>query len=173
MHPYLRKFLFFFAVTGFLGSIIVNVMSCFNIDSGFGFAGSSIFHLGAIAVVIPVFMESKRQGFQSPLKKERMNLSEFYKMLFKGLPVITVVLLAMCLVYAFINFFSALGSIGHGTPEIQDGMYVLNQKGSISQITEWEYHFFCSQQVRLFSGHWIFFYALGIIGLLPRKTEQV
>lgn len=171
MNPSLRLFAFILAITGFTVSIIVHVICWFHIDPGFSMAAKMILQLGMFAVLIPVIFHYKQQGFQSPLRKDRLSGFEFYKAVFKGLPVIAIVLLALCMVYTALNFFFVNDFSQSGTPEIQNGMFVLNDHGSISSITEWEYHDLRSQHIRLISGHWIFFYGFGIVGLLPRKTE--
>lgn len=55
-----------------------------------------------------------------------------------------------------------------GSPEIQDGQYILQNHGKlIRTITEQEYHHYKANEVRGFSGHWLIFYGFSAALLYP------
>jgi hypothetical protein len=61
--------------------------------------------------------------------------------------------------YAILNFLIFMKLTEGGNPSIQDGKYVLLNHGTlIREITQAEYHSFCANEVRGFSGHWLVFY---------------
>ena len=71
-----------------------------------------------------------------------------------------IVVLILSGLFALINFFVCLGPLMSGSPQIVDGSYILDYKGTVVEyITEQEYHWLKCIEQRLFAGHLLFFYA--------------
>ena len=70
-------------------------------------------------------------------------------------PVLAIVLMASA--FTFINFYLGFAALSSGSPEILNGLFVQNNHGSITQITEQLYNKLKYAEIRLFSGHWILF----------------
>ena len=73
---------------------------------------------------------------------------------------IKIVLLAF-FIYAIINFVIFISLTEGGTPSLENGIYVLKNRGTfIRQLTESEYLQHQAYTLRGFSGHWLIFYLL-------------
>jgi hypothetical protein len=76
--------------------------------------------------------------------------------------------LALCVflfVYSFVNFFVSLALLKGGAPAEEGGYYYLKSHGSVlRELTAEEYARYRGFEMRLFSGHWMLFYALGVLG---------
>lgn len=65
----------------------------------------------------------------------------------------------MIFVYAGMNFLLFMLHTEGGMPAVQDGKYLLLNHGKlIRQLTPSEFASFKTNELRSFSGHWLFFY---------------
>ena len=115
-------------------------------------------HVGIFIVLIPAIFAMRRATDKGdPFA------------LLRGMPRWTVGIFALLFVYAFTNFFAFTGASA-GSPEIRDGQYVLMRKGKVIRtITAQEYVQGRANTLRVFSGHWMFFYAVSAAVLLVRR----
>jgi hypothetical protein len=68
------------------------------------------------------------------------------------------------LFYAFANFFISMSLMQGGSPQEAEGRYVLADRGHVlREITAEEFTRLRSYETRLFSGHWLAFYAAGAV----------
>ena len=73
-------------------------------------------------------------------------------------PRIVLILIIVLLAYIPINFAWGISKMWHGSPTEDNGRYYLNSHGSYTQeLTQEEYYQYQAYEVRLFSGHWMFF----------------
>jgi hypothetical protein len=118
-------------------------------------------HVGIFVVFIPTIIHLRRTTEESdPLA------------MFRGMPVATVVTLAVLFVYAFLNFFISLPATGGATADIRDGQYILHRKGTVvREMSRTEYDAARAAQLRGFSGHWLVFYGLPAAVFLFRRPR--
>lgn len=171
MSPSLRIGIFVFAILGLLVSMTLNVVGWYRIDPGLNMTETMAIQLGSIIVVLPLILHYKQTGEPRSLMKEKgLDIIAFFKAFFTGIPIIVIVFFVFGFLYTGINFFLTDDSYRFGIPEIHEGRFVQNSHGSLSSITEWEFHYYRSQHIRKISGHWMFFYSFAIIGAYPRRS---
>ena len=175
----MKKYLFYFALTGWTLGLIVHILSIADIDVTEKIPFVWLLHIGIFVVWLPVVLDLKNneelKDFQQSGMLNRMNPISFYKILFKDTPTWMSIIAGAGFFYAFINFILFMSSQG-GTPSIQDGHYVLQNHGElIKNLTEQEYHQYKANEVRGFSGHWILFYgvATAILYKYSGLTKQI
>ena len=178
----MKKYLFYFALTGWTLGLLVHILSVADIDVTEKAPFIWLLHIGIFIVWLPVVLDLKNneelQAYKQSGLANRMNSIAFFKIIFKDTPTWMAVIAVGGFLYAFINFALFFTS-QVGTPEIKDGLYVLSNHGKLIRIlTEQEYHHFKANEVRGFSGHWILFYGFATALLykfsgLPKKTETV
>jgi hypothetical protein len=150
------------AVLGFVAAFGVHVAALLGLPIQDRVPQVWALHVGIFVVFIPaVFYLKKDTAANDPLA------------LFRGTPPWTVVALLALFLYAFINFFVSLSATGGATPDIRDGQYVLHRKGQVvRQLSEAEYSAGRAAEVRLFSGHWLLFYAMPAAVFLVRRRHS-
>lgn len=150
------------AALGFLMSLGVHVAALAGLPVQDQLPQVWALHVGIFAVFVPaVFHLRKHTDANDPLA------------LFRGLPSWAVFAVLTLFIYAFINFFVALSATGGATPDVRDGRYVLQKKGHIvREINEAEYRAVRAAEVRLFSGHWLLFYAIPVAVFLFRRRPS-
>ena len=100
-----------------------------------------------------------------------MNPFDFFKPILKNIPSWLIVITIAGFFYAIINFMLFIAS-RLGSPDIQNGQYVLQNHGQlIKTLTEREYHHYKANELRGFSGHWIAFYGIATAALFPFKLQ--
>jgi hypothetical protein len=135
------------AAVGFLAAVVVHGRTFIPGTSTSGAA--FLLHLGAFGVMIPTIFA---------IRSALGNAPGFHDMR-SVLPLWAVPLFIMALVYAVANFAADLMLLQGGSPEIRDGHYVLMSHGKlIRDLTLEDYLTMQRYQMRLFSGHWMFFY---------------
>lgn len=160
----MNKYLFYFALTGWILGLIVHILSLADIDITEKVPFVWLLHVGIFVVWLPVVLDLKKneelQEYQQSGMLNRMNPIGFYKIIFKETPTWMAILAGAGFFYAFINFMLFMASKG-GTPSIKDGHYILQNHGQlIKTLTEQEYLHYKANEVRGFSGHWILFYGI-------------
>jgi hypothetical protein len=171
----MRKFLFYFALTGYLLGLIVHLLSLADIDILSNFPFIWLLHLGIFVVWIPTIFEiRKRQQLEQKHSLTKNNPLSFFKVMFSRTPKWLTIVAIVGFIYAIINFSLAFLS-QTGTPDIKDGQYILQNHGQLIRIiTEQEYHHDQANEARGFSGHWIAFYGIALAVLFPfgKLTEK-
>ncbi len=175
----MKKFLFYFAITGWILGLTVHLLSLVDIDVTQKAPFIWLLHIGIFIVWIPVVLDLKNneelQVYKQSGMSNRMNPLEFYKIVFKETPTWMSIIAIGGFFYAFINFLLFISSQS-GTPDIKDGQYILQNHGQlIKTITLQEYHHYKANEVRGFSGHWILFYGVAtaiLYKFIRQKTED-
>lgn len=150
----MKRYLFYFALTGWTLGLIVHILSLTDIDI-----------TGRVPFVwLPVVLDLKNskelKEYQQSGMLNRMNPIGFYKIIFKETPTWMAIIAGAGFIYAFINFMLSMFS-QQGTPSIQDGQFILQNHGKlIKNLTEQEYHHYKANEIRGFSGHWVLFYGI-------------
>jgi len=174
----MKKFLFYFALTGWTLGLTVHLLSLADIDVTEKAPFIWLLHIGIFIVWIPVVLDLKNneelQAYKQSGMTNRMNPIEFYKIVFKETPTWMSIIAIGGFFYAFINFMFFMSSQS-GTPDIKDGQYILQNHGQlIKTLTLQEYHHYKANEVRGFSGHWILFYGVAtavLFKFIGQKTE--
>lgn len=167
----MKTVLFFFAVTGWILGLIVHLLSVADIDVVDKVPFVWVLHVGIFAVWLPSILEMRKNvELKTYLQSgaiNRMNPFGFYKIIFKQTPTWLTVIAVIGILYALINFALFMAS-QPGSTSIRDGQYILHNHGQLIKIlTEQEYHHYQANQLRGFSGHWLFFYGLAAAILYP------
>jgi hypothetical protein len=160
----MKKYLFYFALTGWTLGMLVHILSLADIDVTEKVPFVWLLHIGIFVVWVPVVLDLKKneelQEYQQSGMLNRMNPIGFFKILFKETPTWMTIIAGAGFFYALINFMLFIASQG-GTPDIKDGQFILHNHGQLIKIlTEQEYHHYKANEVRGFSGHWILFYGI-------------
>lgn len=179
----MKKWFFYFALAGFLSGLTVHVLSVAGFDVKERIPFVWVLHIGIFLIWLPVILELRKneelRSLQDSGSIRSLNPKVMFSILFKNTPRWLIILIICCFVYAVINFVLFIIS-GPGNVEMRNGQYTLESNGkTIAVLTESRYHYYRSQQLRGFSGHWIAFYAavLGILypmifGSKKRNKEQ-
>lgn len=160
----MKKFLFYLALTGWLLSLAVHLLSIAGIDTTGKMPFVWLLHIGIFAVWIAVVLdlinnEELKQFKQSNPGTKKKSFAAF-KIIFKDAPGWMQIVVIVSFIYMPINLF-LFSTTQNGSPDFRDGQYILHNRGEIiSTITEQEYHRYKAREIRGFSGHWIFFYAV-------------
>ncbi|MFM1999939.1 MAG: hypothetical protein RL204_1886 [Bacteroidota bacterium] len=169
----MKKTLFFLACIGWMLSLVAHLLSVADYDIREQLPYIWVLHLGVFIIMLPAIFLLKKENtyreFQQTSMLNQMNPLAGFKVIFKNTPTWLSIIGIAGLVYAFINFFLFFSSMP-GTPDIENGQYILHNHGVVSRVlTEQEYRHFQANEVRGFSGHWIAFYGIGMALLYPFK----
>jgi hypothetical protein len=119
-------------------------------------------HIGSLAVLGAMILSMRRQlGGQLGVANQ---MSLF--------PAWARALIVAAMIYMGFNFFSYFAHAQGGVPEIRNNQFVLNSHGAIRTLTEDEYLAFKRDDVRGFSGHWIFFFLVPTLYFLFGRRPQ-
>jgi hypothetical protein len=168
-----KTFFFFFALIGWVLGLCVHLTAALgDYDLTGPFPGLWLLHVGAIAVWLPTVLILKDNPELKHLKNN-LNPRTFFGQIAKEAPAWLRVIAMAGFFYAIINFMFFMVS-QHGTPDIMNGQYVLQNHGKIVRtISLSEYGHYQALQTRAFSGHWIAFYGIACAVLYPfGKREQ-
>lgn len=168
----MKKTLCYIAGLGLIFGLIIHIISLFGIYIGDKIPFIWALHIGVLIVWLSAIWELRKnpalksQNFgtiTSPLK--------FFGIIFKDIPKPVMILSVVFFVYATINSFLFIQTVG-GMPDIVDGKYVILDHGTIiSDLSETEYFKMKANEIRGFSGHWIGFYGLAM-GILWPKMDK-
>jgi hypothetical protein len=145
----MNRFLGFAALTGLVLSAVAHGFALAGVDVAEHVPFVWLLHVGIFAVFIPfVFSSRKRLGKQPSLADMRALVpGRVYAV---GLGVF---------IYAMVNFALFIAATQGGSPAIEAGQYVLQNHGRlIREISFAEYEALRANELRGFSGHWMFFY---------------
>jgi hypothetical protein len=172
----MKKYLFYLAVTGWTLGLLVHLLALSDIDVSEKIPFVWALHVGIFIVWLPAVLELKKnkelQEFQKGGMMKSMNPFAMFKIVFKNTPLWMVALGIGGFFYAIINFMLFISS-QHGTPDIKEGQYILQNHGQlIKTLTEQEYHHYKANAIRGFSGHWMAFYGLAAAILYPFQKSN-
>lgn len=167
----MKKFLFYFAITGWILAIIAHLFSLADFDITDKVPFVWILHVGCIIVLFPTVINRKKYDDPSDFKESVMLEKRYdvglYSISSRHTPNWMRLITIGGLIYAFFNFMLFM-SWPSGSPEIQNGNYVLFDHGEILKtLTKQEYHHYKANEIRGVSGHWIAFYGIAISLLFP------
>jgi len=158
-----EKMIGWLALAGLLLSLAVHVSALLRVGPTADLAAYIPLHLGIFVVFLPVVLSArKRFDGHARLRDLRAMFPDW-----------VVVLFALTLVYAVVNFFLFMLATGGGSPSMTaGGQYVLNDHGRVvREISAQEYAGFRANEVRGFSGHWIYFYFIAFAYFMLRKRD--
>ena len=171
----MKKFLFYFAITGWTLGLITHLLSIAHYDITDKVPFVWVLHICIFVVWLPVVLDLKKneelKAYQQSGILKRMNPFGFFKIIFRHTPTWLTIIAIGCFFYAFVNFILFISS-QHGTTDIRDGHYILHNHGQvIKTLTEQEYHHYNANEIRGFSGHWLAFYGLAAAVLFPFNRQ--
>lgn len=156
------KFIFYFAIAGWIISLIVNLLSNVGIDIGTIKILIWILHLGCMIVLISSILELNDNELiddyqQSKFVNEKIPLS-IIRTVLKDTPAWIKKVALAGVFYGLLNIVIAL-AIQTNSPQFINGQFVLKDRDQVTKIiTEQDYHFYRANEIRAFSGIWIIFY---------------
>lgn len=151
------------ASIGFLLSLVVHVSALLRIDSVALYPSVWLLHFGIFMVYIPFVLDTRKTLGARPSMAQLKSLLP---------PPIIAAGIAM-LGYMLINFAFFLMATEGSSPAIRDGQYILQCHGHfVRELTANEYKAFLVNEVRGFSGHWLFFYFVPFAYFMFRKDKQ-
>ena len=171
----MRKLLFILAITGWTITLVLHLTTLFldyNISSQIPFIWLLI--PGIFIVWFPtVFIMRDNKVFEESRQTSPLDFAKhikFLKKVFNHSPIATIA--AIGFIHAIVNFIVIM-SIQHYTPEIKDGVYVLEDHGRfVKTITEAEYNHYSALHLMLFTGHGLAFYGIAAAVLFQKKTRS-
>lgn len=175
----MKKFLFYFAASCWTLALVVHLLSVASIDVTDKVPFVWVLHLGIFVVVVPAVISlEKDKEIKDHLKSKTTFIPppvslfiEIYRL--RKPPVWLIVIAITGFIYGIINFILFLKSSHLGSPSIRDGQYILHNHGTLVKIlTEQEYHHYKANEVRGFSGHWLFFYSIAATILHPFNKQK-
>jgi hypothetical protein len=171
----MKKFLFYFAITGWIMGLIVHLLSVADYDVTKKIPFVWILHIGIFVVWLPTILTLRNneelKAYQQAAKEKQKNPIVLMKIIFRQAPTWLSIIAAGGFFYAFINFMLFMAS-QDGVPSIKDGQFILHNHGQlIKTLTEQEYNHYKANEVRGFSGHWLAFYGVAAAILFPFKRQ--
>lgn len=155
----MNSFFGYSALAGFALALLVHLASISGIDVHSEIPIVWALHVGVFIVFVPMVFQ---------LITSNSAVDRF--MLLRGMPVWSIVVIAILIIYAFLNFFLAFSGAAEGFPAVQNGAFVLEQKGRLVRIiSEAEYHSRQASVLRGFSGHWLIFYFVPFAHFVLRR----
>lgn len=156
-----NRFVFYFAATGLLLSVIIHGLAIAG-----SYPGGWVFgmHVAAIAAFAPLVFFLRKKAMDRGLNPNRMGSPVLvFRVLFENTPKwlkgVTIVFFA----YAFVNFFLFITAHNQQVQNMRD-LQVPDQ--AIRSLPP------DAQMLRGFSGHWMVFFNLVVAGLYPPKKEN-
>lgn len=147
---------------GFVAALLVHLAALRGVDVAARIPGVWLLHLGVFALFVPlVLMLRQSAGPRTSLLR-----------IARRLPLPAAILGVVMLAYAIANFMLFIQATEGGSPAMQDGTYFLMDHARVvREITSAEYTAFRANEVRGFSGHWLFFYYVSTIFGFFWKSE--
>lgn len=152
-HPSIPAFLTM-SIIGFVLSLLAHGATFLGMNPQQAFPWVWALHLGIFAALLPLlFILKQKTG--APFG--RIDTRAIARTVPPWLKIVCGIFIA----YAAVNFALGIGLSQGGAPDIWDGRYVLQNKGTlIRELTAQEYQLHQAYEVRIFSGHWMVFYLL-------------
>ena len=172
----MKKIFFPVALIGLALGLLVHILSLLHIDVIDAVPYVWVLHAGIFITfgpaLIGVIMSKEYRELEGGSIVNRMNPLKLLKVMFGHLPKWVFPILVLTFVYTFINFSLFMQS-EKGSPSFMNGQYVLASHGQVLEvITEQQFHYYQANELRGFSGHWIFFYCISAAMLYPYKKNK-
>jgi hypothetical protein len=159
-----KKILFYPALAGWLMSLIVHLLSIFDVYFGDNLHFDVCLSIGIFFIWGPaIFISRAEKELKQPddLHDQGNIFSDIEK-----IPRWLLVIAVVSFIYASVNFWVCLNGY---SAEIYNGQYVLMEKSTfIKYLTRHEYVHYKANEARLSTGHCMAFYAVGAVMLLDR-----
>lgn len=111
---------------------------------------NGLLHFG----ILPIF-------FYYVIRSQKYDRRRAMKLLLQPLPPLGRIMIYILFAYIIVNFVLFIYLSEGGSPEVQDGTYILRSHGTlIRELTEKEYKWQLMYRLRGFSGHWMLFYLI-------------
>lgn len=145
----MNRFLGLAALTGFVLAAVAHVFALAGVNVAEHVPFVWLLHIGTFVVFVPyVFSSRKILGTRPSLAAIRALVPGW---------VFAVGLVLF--IYAMVNFALFIAATQGGNPAIEAGQYVLKNHGRlIRELSFAEYEALRANELRGFSGHWLFFY---------------
>jgi hypothetical protein len=145
----MNRFLGFAALMGFVLAAVAHVFALAGVNVAEHVPFVWLLHVGIFVVFIPfVFSSRKILGKQPSLADMRALVPA--RVYVVGLAIV---------IYAIVNFVLFAAATEGGNPAIEAGRYVLQIHGRlVRELSFAEYEALRANELRGFSGHWLFFY---------------
>lgn len=145
------------SIVGFVLSALVHFSTIAGVNT---FLSSNYIFALHFGVFIPFFASILSISAQYP----NLNKIELNKVFFNQVPKPITALIMLTFIYTCINFLYSMSHLTEGSPNIRDGLYILEKDGSyIRDITFEQYQTLERMIFRGFSGHWLFFYFYPVV----------
>jgi hypothetical protein len=165
--------LFLLAILGFTASLAVHLSTYLGAPP-VGIGQVWPLHIGVFLVFIPVVLAQPRNAKTAAAEGPRGAPEQF-----AYAPGWMRAVLGCCFVYAIVNFliFLCIAPGRDETISFHDGRYAVLRRGEVvREATEEENHRQEATIARGFSGHWMLFYWLGVVGIYDglrrRRAEE-
>lgn len=173
----MKRFLFYFALTGWTLGLIIHLLSIAGIDIRDKTSFFWILPVCIFVVWVPAIFVLKKneelKAYQQSGMLNKMNPSGFFKIIFRYTPTWLIVISIAGFFYAIVNFLLFMIS-QPGEPDFKNGHYILQNQGQlIRTITEQEYHHYKANEIRGISGHLLAFYGLAAAIVFPFKKQSI
>lgn len=171
------KYFFFIAITGWILTLTVVILSFINYNLISNISEVWILPVGIFIVWLPAVLFLINEDKKDKEKDSSQSISDFYKLTFGRAPIWLIAIAIGSFIFTFVNFTIHSDSYS-GSPDIENGQYVLQDKGRITKtLTEEDYHYHKAEEVRFFIGHGLAFYGIAAAILYPfgkknRKSEK-
>jgi hypothetical protein len=140
----MKKFLFYFAVTGWILGLIVHLLSIAEFDISDKVPFVWVLHIGIFVVWIPMVLSLRKNEelntYQQSGVLNRVNPFGFFKIIFKQTPTWLIIIAIGGFFYAMLNFLLFMNSVQ-------------------------------TNELRGFSGHWIAFYGIASAISYPSNSK--
>lgn len=171
----MKKFLFYFAITGWTLGLIVHLLSLADVNITDKVPFVWVLHIGIFVVWFPTVLDLKYNEEAHAYKQQgllnRLNPFGSFRVIFRRTPTWLLIIAFGSFIYAGLNFLLFMNT-QQGVPDIRNGQYILHNHGElIMTLTEQEYHHYKANEVRGFSGHWLAFYGLAAAVLYPFNNQ--
>lgn len=177
IRPNLIRYVFYSALTGWVIGLFVHILSIANVDVASYFPFVWLLHFLLFLIWLPMilFLRDKLKELDSLQADLPVNgKSQFLaKGVFRYTPAWLRVFVFIFAAYAFLNFIF-LARAAPGTPVFENDEYVLKLRSGneMRPITKSQYHSYRAEELRRFSGHWIFFYGVAVALLFPYRKRS-
>ena len=154
--------LFLLAILGFTASLVVHLSTYLGAPP-LGMGQVWPLHIGIFLVFIPVVLAQPRNAKTAEAEGPRGAAAQF-----AYAPRWMRAVLGCCFVYAIVNFliFICIAPGRGETISFHEGRYAVLHHGEVvRESTEEEYHRQEATIARGFSGHWMLFYWVGVVGI--------
>lgn len=160
----LRRFLAFVSACGLLAALSAYVISFTGATMDAIFRWAMFLDIGVFALVLPMYAVE-----YSTIKRSRF----LWDAIWRGVPKWGVRAIQIVGLIFAAHFVLFLVQSHAASPEIRDGLYVLNNHGQIvKELTAAQYHWLKGSELRLFATGWMaFYFMLSLYWWFPRRAS--